>query len=198
MDDTASVTVDQSTDTGTAAGTQQTTQPSNPETNPKPAPSPRTYTDTEYQRMSTAQYAQGLAAAMKEAGFEPDRGDDFKKQMKAFREWQEAQKTDAQKQADALTTATKDLAAERSKTLELERKVLALGKGIPADKLPRYVKLAESYLGEDGDFDKAMDAALVDFPVAQPAAKDPTPSIVKPAQRPTAGEKPAYVPPPVI
>lgn len=57
------------------------------------------------------------------------------------------------------------LAAEKAKTQLYERRFAAMEKQVPADKADRYVKLAESYIGDDGDFAKALDAALVDFPL---------------------------------
>lgn len=120
----------------------------------------------EHQRAMTGQYKAGIAAAMKEAGFEPDKSDDFKAQMAAFRKWQDSQKTDAEKAADELRKAKEDVDAERAKTTALEQQIAALGKGIPADKAAKYIKLAEAYMDDATDFDAALDAALKDFPVA--------------------------------
>ncbi len=56
--------------------------------------------------------------------------------------------------------------AEKEK---MERRFMAVGKGVPADKAEKYVALAASYPEAETDFAKAMDAALADFPVASPA-----------------------------
>lgn len=82
-------------------------------------------------------------------------------------EFKAKQKTPEQE----LQAAQEQLTAEQGEKLALQRRIAALGKGVPADKADKYIKLAEAYLCEDGDFDKAMDAALQDFPVAVPAAQ---------------------------
>lgn len=181
MDNLVPATVGQSTEQpGTAAGNEQTTEPVTPTTNVSPAPEqspapPRTYTEDQYQRMSTSQYAAGLAAAMREAGFEPTRGEDFKKQMAAFKQWQDSQKTDAEKQADTAKKSQDELAAERAKTTALERKLTALSKGVPADKIDRYTAIAATYMADDVDFESALGKALEDFPLP---ATTPIPKIV--------------------
>jgi len=60
--------------------------------------------------------------------------------------------------------------------LKLQRQLAAIGKGVPADKSDKYIALAQSYLGDDGDFGKALDAALADFPI--PAQNNPAPAPV--------------------
>ena len=52
-----------------------------------------------------------------------------------------------------------------------QRQITAIAKGIPADRAPKYVRLAESYLEEGADFDEALDAAMADFPADFPAAE---------------------------
>lgn len=88
-------------------------------------------------------------------------------------EWKAKQQTPEQIAAEkdgTITGLTND-------NLKLQRQLSAVGKGIPADKSDKYIALAQSYLAEDGDFGKALDAALVDFPIpAQPATQDAPPA----------------------
>lgn len=171
MSDTTQATAGNNADVpGTATGTQQPTEPATPTTNPAPATEPtaalpRTYTEEQYQSMSTSQYRAGINAVMKEAGFEPTRGEDFKTQLKAFRTWLDEQKTDEEKQADAVRQTQEALSAEQAKTQTLERKLTALGKGVPAEKLDRYAAIAATYMTDDVDFAAALDKALEDFPL---------------------------------
>lgn len=104
----------------------------------------RTYTEAEYQKMATAQYAAGLAAAMKEAGFAPPKGEDMKRQITAFRA---------------------HVDAERAKADGLSRQLHAVSRGVPQARMARYMALADTYLAEDNDFGAALDAALADFPL---------------------------------
>ena len=96
-------------------------------------------------------------------------GDDIKTAkdgVKRYQEWLDGQKTALEKAQGDVTALTGSLDAEKAKSLGLERQVSALGKGIPAERVAAYVSLASGYIGEDGDFGKALDAALKDFPLA--------------------------------
>ena len=55
----------------------------------------------------------------------------------------------------------------RGENTTLKRSLAAVKKGIPGERAEKYARLAESYMGEDGDFEKALDAALKDFPLAE-------------------------------
>lgn len=48
---------------------------------------------------------------------------------------------------------------------ELTRQVEVIGKGIDKDKAPKYIKLAESYMDDNTNFEAALDLALKDFPL---------------------------------
>ena len=126
----------------------------------------RTYTDDDVNRMKL-NWQKDL---LKQLGA----GDDIKTAkdgVKRYQEWLNEQKSDLEKAQGEAAKLTGDLDAEKTKSLRLERQVSALGKGVPAERVPAYVNLAESYVGEDGDFGKAMDAALKDFPLTQPNAR---------------------------
>lgn len=87
---------------------------------------------------------------------------------------------------DTMRNVLEKLSAEQQKSLTLERQLVALGKGIPADKAQKYVQLAELYLdAAEGDFDKALDAATDDFPLPRPN----NPRFVAPATRGSTHEK---------
>lgn len=77
--------------------------------------------------------------------------------------WKEKQRTP---ETD-LQEAREALAAEQAKNQALERRTLARDRNVPAEKVDKYVKLAESYMSEDVDFAAALDLALADFPIAQ-------------------------------
>lgn len=113
-------------------------------------------------------------------------GDDVKsvaEKIKQYDEWQEAQKTEAERIADNAKVAQEALDTERNKTVLLERKVVALGKGVPAEKLNDYVSLATARMSDDVDFESALDKALEAFPVQKEAEKGPTIVAVAPANK---------------
>lgn len=53
------------------------------------------------------------------------------------------------------------------KALTLEQKVHVLGKGIPADKADKYIKLAKGLQDESTTFEAALDEVLADIPIAK-------------------------------
>lgn len=56
------------------------------------------------------------------------------------------------------------IAAAKAENETLQRQIAAIGKGVPADKAAKYIKLAESYMDASTGFDAALDAAIADFP----------------------------------
>lgn len=181
------------TDTGTNPTTTPPAQA--PDTDEAAQATTRTYSQEEYQRMSTSQYKAGIVAVMKEAGFEPEKGAEFQAQMKAFREWQDAQKSDLERATDASGKLQAALDTEKARADLLERRVAALGKGVPADKIDDYISLAVARMKDDVAFEAALENALAAFPIAK--ASESLPKVVAPAQKQTE-EKAAYRPPNVI
>lgn len=84
---------------------------------------------------------------------------------KMTQEWKSKQVT-PEKLAEQ---AAKDLETEKAKNEALTRQILAISKGVPADKSGRYLKLAESYMDDKTGFEAALDLALKDFPTEKPA-----------------------------
>lgn len=83
-----------------------------------------------------------------------------------------------------------DAAALQAENKQLQDKVTLIGKGIPADKVDKYLKLAETYVSDDVDFAAATDLALKDFPVAADpsvpgAGGNPVPPANADDQKPT-------------
>lgn len=110
-----------------------------------------------------AQSNADLESLFKEAGITAE--GDFKSSLKAFKEWQDSQKTELQKATDGLTTEQRLRTEAESKALRLERELLLRDKNVPADKTDAYIKLAEAYMGDDADFTAALELAIQSFPV---------------------------------
>ncbi len=79
---------------------------------------------------------------------------------KMTNEWKSKQVTPEQQLQEKDTALT----AEKAKNETLHHQIAALGKGVPADKMARYIKLAESYTDEKTGFEAALDLAIADFP----------------------------------
>ncbi|XZI40733.1 hypothetical protein ACSXEP_07155 [Clostridium perfringens] len=87
-----------------------------------------------------------------------------KEELKAYQDWKESQKTEAQKQSEALTNAekAKQDAEERANTLEA--KVTCLSKGVLADNVDDVVILAKAMVSEEVTMDQAVDKVLEKYP----------------------------------
>lgn len=87
-----------------------------------------------------------------------------KEELKAYQDWKESQKTEAQKQSEALTNAekAKQDAEERANTLEA--KVICLSKGVLADSVDDVVILAKAMVSEEVTMDQAVDKVLEKYP----------------------------------
>ena len=89
--------------------------------------------------------------------------------MKAFKKWQDEQKTDAQKQAER----EKEYQKVNSKNTELENENKVLRAGVKV----KYVDfVAYSVAKQEGDFDKNLKQFLKDNPEY---AENPEPTVVK-------------------
>ena len=126
----------------------------------------KTFTQQDVNNLVARESKAAVEKLLKDAGLSSE-GDDYKASLKAFKEWQDSQKTEIERTTEALTTAEKAKQEAEAKAQQLERQISALSKGIPADKADKYLKLAEAYVDDATDFDKAIELALKDFPVAE-------------------------------
>lgn len=119
------------------------------ETNPKEE---KTFTQEEVNRM------------IKDRVAREKKGQLSKEELKAYQDWKESQKTEAQKQSEALTNAekAKQDAEERANTLEA--KVTCLSKGVLADNVDDVVILAKAMVSNDITMDQAVDKVLEKYP----------------------------------
>ena len=93
--------------------------------------------------------------------------DDFKNAkegLQKFKEWQDSQKTEAEKQAEKLQALEqeKDTLAEENKSLKAQ--LSALKAGVNAESVEDVVVLAQKYVSEDVDFDNAVQKVLEKYP----------------------------------
>lgn len=92
------------------------------------------------------------------------KGQPTKDELKAFREWQNSQKTAEQLTAEKLSAAENGK-AEAEKNLALANaKIAALSKGISAQSLDDVITLAQSKVTDDVDISKAIDIIIGKYP----------------------------------
>lgn len=124
------------------------------------APEVAKYTDTQLNDLVKKNAAKEAVKILSEAGLEST--GNLKDDVAKFKAWKESQMTEAEKYKT-------DLEAEKAKTKEVEARATAaelraeiVGKGVPADKADRIMKLAQSYEGETPA--EKVAAVLADFP----------------------------------
>ena len=125
-----------------------------------PEPEVAKYTDSQLNDLVKKNAAKEAVKILAEAGLEST--GNLKDDVAKFKAWKESQMTEAEKYKS-------DLEAEKAKTKEVEARAIAaelraeiVGKGVPADKADRIMKLAQSYEGETPA--EKVTAVLADFP----------------------------------
>lgn len=92
------------------------------------------------------------------------KGQPSKEDLKAFKEWQDNQKTNEEKNAEKITAAETKVKEAEAKATALEAKVSALSKGVKADSVDDVVTLAKAMVDDDTTIDKAIDKVLKKYP----------------------------------
>ena len=92
------------------------------------------------------------------------KGQISKEELKAYQDWKESQKTEAQKQSEALTNAEAKAKAEAERANTFEVKVTCLCKGVLADSVDDVVILAKAMVSDDVTMDQAVDKVLEKYP----------------------------------
>lgn len=104
---------------------------------------------------------------LKDLGVENE--DALKAQMKAYKEFQDGQKTEADKQAEALQAAQDQAAQALNESVQKDWQIAALKNGVLGESLNDVIALAEK-TGEK-DVDKAVAAVLDKYPFFSEAGK---------------------------
>lgn len=126
---------------------------------------PKTFTQEDVNALVARESKSAVEKLLKDAGISAD--GNHSEKLKAFKDWQDSQKSELEKATGSLSAAEQAKIDAEAKATLLERKFTAVSKGIPADKSEKYIKLAEAYTDDKTDFEKALDLALKDFPVAE-------------------------------
>ena len=92
------------------------------------------------------------------------KGQPSKEELEAFNSWKESQKTESEKQSEALTNAEKAKEAAEEKANTLEAKVTCLSKGVIADSVDDVVILAKALVSEEVTMEQAIDKVIKKYP----------------------------------
>ena len=116
---------------------------------------------------------------LKELGIEDF--ENAKDGMAKFKEWQESQKTEQEKQQETLNNLTKDKEILTSENQNLKSQISAMNQGVKADFVEDVVALAERLVNDETTIDEAIKAVVEKYPhfVGEDEKSD-SPQIVNP------------------
>lgn len=122
----------------------------------------KTFSQEDVTRISTKEHKSGYSKAIKDLGFSDV--ETAKTALAEYAKWQESQKSEADKQAEALTAKDKELANVQAENKILASKLAALSKGVNADAVDDVIALAERLVTDDVSIDDAIGQVLAKYP----------------------------------
>lgn len=122
----------------------------------------KTFTQKDVNNIVKKQTASEIEKVLKAAGLTDF--ENAKDGLAKFKEWQDAQKTDAEKQAEALAQYQKDLEATKAEKETLAAQLNALKHGANAESLSDVIALAKTRVTEELDMESAIKQVLEQYP----------------------------------
>jgi len=90
--------------------------------------------------------------------------DSAKEGLKKFREWQESQKSEAEKQAERLQKLESDYNSVSEENASLKAQIAAMKAGVKADSVEDVVVLAKTLVDDETDMDSAIKKVIEKYP----------------------------------
>lgn len=120
------------------------------------------FTQEDVKRIASKEKKQGLENFLKELGFEDF--ENAKDGVQKYREWQESQKTEAEKMADSLKDYETKYNTTLSENESLKAQIAAMGAGVQADAVQDVVTLAKPLVSDEVDMNAAIAKVLEKYP----------------------------------
>ncbi|MFE5392853.1 hypothetical protein, partial [Bacillus thuringiensis] len=98
-----------------------------------------------------------------------------KEGLAKFQEWQESQKTEAEKMADSLKDYETKYNTVSSENESLKAQISAMKLGVNADSVPDVVALAKNYVSDEVDMNAAMQMVVEKYPHFKEQQQEETP-----------------------
>lgn len=122
----------------------------------------KTFTQDDVNAIAAREKKQATERLLKELGIEDF--ENAKDGMKKFQEWQESQKTEAERQSEKLTNLEKSHADVQAENLSLKAQLSALSHGVKTDSVEDVVALAERLVTEETSMDDAIKQVTEKYP----------------------------------
>ncbi|HEM2670392.1 TPA: hypothetical protein U0505_001749 [Streptococcus suis] len=122
----------------------------------------KTFSQEDVNRVGKKEHKSGYAKAIKDLGFADV--ESAKEALKAYEDWQESQKTEADKQTELLASKDRELTSVLDANKRLEAKLSALTQGVNADSVDDVIALSERLVNEDTTIDEAIKQVVGKYP----------------------------------
>ncbi|KPJ22128.1 hypothetical protein AKK44_06190 [Streptococcus phocae] len=122
----------------------------------------KTFTQDDLTRVGTKEHSKGYNKAIKELGF--DDANSAQEALKAYRNWQESQKSEAEKQLEVLAAKDKELEEVLASNKALNAKLAAVSLGVNADSIDDVIALSERLVDDDTSIENAIKKVLDKYP----------------------------------
>jgi hypothetical protein len=145
-------------------------QPQNPPKQDQ-QPNDKTFTQDDVNNIVAKEVKKAQEKLLKQLGI-----DDFnsaKEGLQKFREWQDAQKTEAQKQAERLQQLEQQFNAVQQEKENLMAQLAAVKAGVHADFVEDVIVLAQRLVNEDTTIDEAIAKVIEKYPHFKEAPQQP-------------------------
>lgn len=140
------------------AGVTQTQQPASDQGNA----GERFFTQEELNNIVAKEAKKAQEKILKQLGIEDFKS--AKEGLEKFREWQESQKTEAQRQAERLQKLEADFQAVTSENETLKAQLTALKLGVSPESAADVVVLAKTLVSDEVDMEQAIQKVLDKYP----------------------------------
>ncbi len=147
---------------GTNPGGQGTNEGNGGTGDGTPPEGDKTFTQEDVNNIAAKEARKAKEQFLKELGIEDF--ENAKEGMKKFQEWQDAQKTDAEKQAEKLTNLEKTHAETQAENETLKAQISAVKAGVKTDSVEDVVTLAKNLVGDNVDMDAAIKQVMEKYP----------------------------------
>ena len=139
------------------AGGQSDPPPSDP-----PADPPKSFTQEDVNGIAAKEARKAQEKLLKELGIEDF--ENAKDGLAKFREWQDSQKTEQQKQADRLKQLETNFTTTAEENADLKAQISAMKAGVQAESVADVVLLAKPMVNDDVDMEAAIAKVVEKYP----------------------------------
>lgn len=122
----------------------------------------KTYSQVDLERVGVKEHKSGYSKAVRDLGFEDI--ESAKSALNAYKEWQESQKTEAEKRNDELATKSKELDQALADKKLLQAQLTALTVGVKAESVEDVITLAQRSVNDEVTIEQAIQAVLTKYP----------------------------------